>query len=82
MSDGVKINHSQNDTILTQLVAETTTNSMSPVLPDELIEEILMKVPMRPLIRMKCVCKSWQALISNPRFAIYHLLLTGLYHED
>jgi len=26
MSDGVKINHSQNDTILTQLVAETTAN--------------------------------------------------------
>ncbi|XP_061356730.1 F-box/kelch-repeat protein At3g23880-like [Gastrolobium bilobum] len=41
-------------------------------LPDELIEEILQRLPVRSLLRFKCVCKSWLALISNPQFAKSH----------
>ncbi|XP_061341688.1 F-box/kelch-repeat protein At3g23880-like [Gastrolobium bilobum] len=41
-------------------------------LPDELIEETLLRLPVRSLLRFKCVCKSWLTLISNPQFAKSH----------
>ncbi|KAL2324673.1 hypothetical protein Fmac_023731 [Flemingia macrophylla] len=42
-------------------------------LPDELILEILLRVPVRSLLQFRCVCKSWKTLISNPQFANDHL---------
>ncbi|XP_016174118.1 F-box/kelch-repeat protein At3g23880-like [Arachis ipaensis] len=39
-----------------------------PILPEELIEEILVRVPASTLVKLKIVCKSWNALISNPEF--------------
>lgn len=43
-----------------------------PSLPDELIEGILLRLPVKSLLRFKCVCKSWLSLISNPQFAKSH----------
>ncbi|KDP39340.1 hypothetical protein JCGZ_01097 [Jatropha curcas] len=40
-----------------------------PKLPQELIVEILSRLPVKPLIRFKCVCKTWQFIISDPEFA-------------
>ncbi|KAI3706264.1 hypothetical protein L6452_23880 [Arctium lappa] len=45
---------------------------MAHLLP-ELLEEILMRLKVRDLIRCKCVSKSWQSLISDPRFVKAHL---------
>ncbi|XP_020987119.2 F-box/kelch-repeat protein At3g23880 [Arachis duranensis] len=39
-----------------------------PILPGEVIEEILVRVPASSLVKLKIVCKSWNALISNPEF--------------
>ncbi|XP_057732226.1 F-box/kelch-repeat protein At3g23880-like [Arachis stenosperma] len=39
-----------------------------PILPGEVIEEILVRVPASTLVKLKIVCKSWNALISNPEF--------------
>ncbi|TKY68494.1 F-box/kelch-repeat protein [Spatholobus suberectus] len=44
-----------------------------PVLPEELILGILLRVPVRSLLRFRCVCKSWKTLISDPQFAKDHL---------
>ncbi|XP_057735813.1 F-box/kelch-repeat protein At3g23880-like [Arachis stenosperma] len=44
-----------------------------PILPSEVIEEILVRVPASTLVKLKIVCKSWNALISNPEFARDHL---------
>ncbi|GAU43182.1 hypothetical protein TSUD_301480 [Trifolium subterraneum] len=44
-----------------------------PVLPEELIIEILLRLPVRSLLQFKCVCKSWKTLISDPQFAKTHL---------
>ncbi|TKY72951.1 F-box/kelch-repeat protein [Spatholobus suberectus] len=40
--------------------------------PDELIEEILLRLLVKSLLRFKCVCKSWFSFISNPQFAKSH----------
>ncbi|KAH1139534.1 hypothetical protein GYH30_028766 [Glycine max] len=47
-----------------------------PVLPYDLIWEILLRVPVRSLILFKCVCKSWKTLISDPQFAKDHLCIS------
>ncbi|KEH37788.1 F-box protein interaction domain protein [Medicago truncatula] len=44
-----------------------------PFLPDELVFEILSRLPVKTLLQYKCVCKSWKALISDPQFAQTHL---------
>ncbi|KAK2412176.1 F-box/kelch-repeat protein [Trifolium repens] len=40
-----------------------------PYLPSELVTQFLLKLPVKSLIRFKCVCKSWFFLISDPNFA-------------
>ncbi|XP_004496819.1 F-box/kelch-repeat protein At3g23880-like [Cicer arietinum] len=72
---------SQNATVSTEPVSETTTKNPSPVLPDELIGEILVRVPVRSLIQFKCVCKSWKTLISDPQFAKRHHLNSNSYPQ-
>ncbi|ESW11390.1 hypothetical protein PHAVU_008G026000 [Phaseolus vulgaris] len=41
-------------------------------LPLELAREILLRLPVRSVLRCKCVCKSWHSLISTPQFGISH----------
>ncbi|KAK4595751.1 hypothetical protein RGQ29_014016, partial [Quercus rubra] len=48
-----------------------TTNE---VLPEDLIIQILLWLPVVSLLRFKCVCKSWCALINGQNFINKHLL--------
>ncbi|XP_054806713.1 F-box/kelch-repeat protein At3g23880-like [Prosopis cineraria] len=48
----------------------------SPILPPELIENILSRLPVKVLLQLRCVCKSWLSLISDPKFAKLHLRLS------
>ncbi|KAK7411794.1 hypothetical protein VNO78_03234 [Psophocarpus tetragonolobus] len=41
-------------------------------LPKEVIEKILLRLSVRSLLRLKCVCKSWLSIISDPHFAKSH----------
>ncbi|KEH31123.1 putative F-box domain-containing protein [Medicago truncatula] len=46
----------------------------SPViLPNDLITEVLSFSDVKSLIQMKCLCKSWNSIISDPKFAKLHL---------
>ncbi|RHN79380.1 putative F-box domain-containing protein [Medicago truncatula] len=55
---------------------------MNPLyLPDELITQILLRLPVETLIRFKCVCKSWFSLISNPYFANSQFQITAATHN-
>uniref|UniRef100_A0A803KZU7 F-box domain-containing protein n=2 Tax=Chenopodium quinoa TaxID=63459 RepID=A0A803KZU7_CHEQI len=42
-------------------------------LPENLIVEILSRLPVKDLLQFKSVCKSWCSIISSPAFASKHL---------
>lgn len=49
-----------------------------PTLPFEIIAEILTRLPVKLLIQLKCVCKSWNSLISDCNFVKKHLQISTL----
>ncbi|CAN4082035.1 unnamed protein product [Withania somnifera] len=40
--------------------------------PKEIISNILSRLPVKTLLRFRCVCKQWKKLISNPNFIATH----------
>ncbi|KAI8003493.1 putative F-box protein [Camellia lanceoleosa] len=44
-----------------------------PKLPDDVLFDILSRLPVQSLIQYICVCKSWRTMISNPQFIKTHL---------
>ncbi|KAL6888849.1 hypothetical protein ACP4OV_009875 [Aristida adscensionis] len=47
--------------------------SPAPELPDEIVAQILVRLPVKSLLRFKSVCKAWRATISDPFFTRAHL---------
>ncbi|GJN37537.1 hypothetical protein PR202_gb26506 [Eleusine coracana subsp. coracana] len=45
-----------------------------PQLPEEIIWEILVLLPAKSLLRLRYVCKTWRAIISDPAFVRTYLL--------
>ncbi|KAL1340594.1 hypothetical protein HN51_026950 [Arachis hypogaea] len=41
-------------------------------LPEEIVEEILLRLPVSSLLPLRTVCRSWRTLISSPKFAQDH----------
>ncbi|AES68758.1 putative F-box domain-containing protein [Medicago truncatula] len=39
-----------------------------PTLPSDVIPEIICRLPVKFILRFRCVCKSWNSLISDPKF--------------
>lgn len=51
---------------------------MSDYIPEELLFEILIRLPVELLIRSTSVCKSWYSLITDPKFITTHCNFTNL----
>ncbi|XP_047333270.1 F-box/kelch-repeat protein At3g23880-like [Impatiens glandulifera] len=54
-------------------VADSDSVLLATSLPEEIISNILIKLPVKSLIRFKSVCRSWRELISDPIFVKAHL---------
>ncbi|KAL7212281.1 hypothetical protein ACSBR2_015038 [Camellia fascicularis] len=46
---------------------------VSHYIDEDVMVEILVKLPVKSLLRFKCVSKSWSSLITNPSFIAKHL---------
>ncbi|KAL7218697.1 hypothetical protein ACSBR2_011880 [Camellia fascicularis] len=46
---------------------------MSDNLPQEVLFDILARLPVKSLLQMRCVCKSWNSLINSPIFITSHM---------
>ena len=44
----------------------------SYTIPNDLVEEILSRLPVKSLMRFKCISKAWHTLISSHQFAKSH----------
>ncbi|XP_061374147.1 F-box/kelch-repeat protein At3g23880-like [Gastrolobium bilobum] len=50
---------------------------MESELHHDLVKEIMLRLPVKSLVRFKCVCKSWHSHISDPHFAKSHYELSA-----
>ncbi|CAL4887646.1 unnamed protein product [Urochloa decumbens] len=48
---------------------DATSVPVSASLPEDIIFDVLSRLPVRTLCRLRCVCKAWRVLISDPAFA-------------
>ncbi|KAK9291817.1 hypothetical protein L1049_019767 [Liquidambar formosana] len=53
--------------------ANTMTDSSWKDLPEDVVIDILSRLTVKTLIRLRCVCKSWYATITHPCFISTHL---------
>ncbi|PIA45653.1 hypothetical protein AQUCO_01600107v1 [Aquilegia coerulea] len=51
-------------------------------LPDELISNILIRVPVKNLVKFKYISKSWLSLITNPSFIQQVLAFSNQHSSD
>nr|XP_017256792.1 PREDICTED: F-box protein CPR30-like [Daucus carota subsp. sativus] len=47
--------------------------NVTPYLTDDLLSQILDRLPVKTLLQCRCVCKPWCSLIDSPRFVKLHL---------
>lgn len=55
-----------------QKTEETGATRMSDYIPKEVLLEIFLRLPVKSLLRCRCVCKSWYCLVSNHNFISMH----------
>ncbi|MCH98698.1 F-box/kelch-repeat protein, partial [Trifolium medium] len=70
MASGSEIDD-QNDVLYSEII---------PTLPEDVIPEILCRLPVKLLLQLRCVCKSWNALISDSKFIKKHLRMSTTRH--
>ncbi|GAU28216.1 hypothetical protein TSUD_118230 [Trifolium subterraneum] len=59
-----------------QLITSARTAAPLPTLPFDLLHEILCRLPVRLLVQLRCLCKSFNTLITDPKFTKKHLCLS------
>uniref|UniRef100_A0ACD5UHP0 Uncharacterized protein n=1 Tax=Avena sativa TaxID=4498 RepID=A0ACD5UHP0_AVESA len=52
------------------------TASVSVSLPDEMLMQVLLRLPIKAIVRFRAVCRSWAALLSSDEFHSLHTEIT------
>ncbi|KAL3721378.1 hypothetical protein ACJRO7_033809 [Eucalyptus globulus] len=60
----------------------SSTSSDGPNLPQDVVDEILKRLPVASLLQFKCVCWSWRSAIDDPRFVTLHLNYSALHASN
>ncbi|XP_028755839.1 F-box/kelch-repeat protein At3g06240-like [Neltuma alba] len=55
------------------IMNQTVINGAAPFLPEEIMINILKRLPVKSLIRFQCVCERWKNLLQLPSFIADHL---------
>jgi hypothetical protein len=50
-----------------------TVSSVGGCLPDEMVMEVLLRLPVKSIMRFRAVCRSWAALFSTDEFCRLHM---------
>jgi F-box interacting protein len=106
MGQGNKGEDNRNAVNSSHSLAEETTNTQRqrlatgtlttppldlPTLPFDVLPEILCRLPVKLLVQLRCLCKFFNSLTSDPIFAKkhlrmstkrHHLMLPNVYHHD
>ncbi|KEH41260.1 F-box and associated interaction domain protein [Medicago truncatula] len=61
------------DILPVKKLCQSNTPSLPVFIPNELIAEILSFLNVETILQLKCVCKSWKTLVSDPIFVKNHL---------
>ncbi|KAF0901616.1 hypothetical protein E2562_003587 [Oryza meyeriana var. granulata] len=49
--------------------ARTKRRRIEPAdIPEEIVEQILLRLPVKSILRFRSVCRSWHAMVADPRF--------------
>ncbi|CAN6252740.1 unnamed protein product [Urochloa humidicola] len=48
-------------------------SSSAQVLPDEMLTEVFLRLPVKSILRFRAVCRSWAAVLSSEEFCGLHL---------
>jgi len=51
-------------------------SSVVAALPDEIMTEVFLRLPIKSIIRFRAVCRSWAALLSSKEFCSLHMAAT------
>ncbi|KAF8687244.1 hypothetical protein HU200_042913 [Digitaria exilis] len=65
----------------------STTHRTSILLPEDITFDVLSRLPVKELCRLRCVCKGWRVLISDKAFVAAHKsragpIITGVFRSQ
>ncbi|KAF0892769.1 hypothetical protein E2562_017732 [Oryza meyeriana var. granulata] len=56
--------------------AKRRRKSAAVYIPDDISEQVLLRLPVKSILRFRTVCKSWRAMIAEPRFVRLQLQMS------
>lgn len=71
----------QSATFIKTLTSPSLYTPPLPTLPFDLVAEILCRLPVKLLLQLRCLCKSLNSLILDPKFAKKHLRMSTTHHN-